>query len=254
MIRQAIFLPAFRIGMASLLFLTGAPHWAAAEGPTPFPDPQDEASWPGQGPIRVFPWMTENRDFFWTRRGRDQGAVVFVGDSLTGNWKEGAMAQAFPELLIANRGIGGDVSRGVLFRLNEDVLALNPKAIVLCIGTNDLSARARPQVIASNVSLILDQIREAHPDVPIVLSLLPPRNSKKAPIDSGALLDLNSMLTSIGTGAKNLVVLDLYSAMSTPEGEPDPQYFQSDLLHLNANGQQKWAELLRPAFESLGIK
>lgn len=62
-------------------------------------------------PIRVFGWMVDNRKWFWTQREKDQGAAMFVGDSLAGNWKGEEMAKAFPKLKVANRGIGGDVSR-----------------------------------------------------------------------------------------------------------------------------------------------
>src|ERR1700761_7035520 len=93
---------------------------AQVTGPTPYPDVHTDAAWPGTGPIRVFPWMIQNRDFFWTQREAKQGAVVFIGDSLLGNWEVTAKvktAQAFPMLKnVANRAIGGDVTRGVLFR------------------------------------------------------------------------------------------------------------------------------------------
>ena len=69
---------------------------AQADGPTPYPDPKDEAACPGQGPIRCFEWMTSNRAAFWKQRSRDQGAVVFVGDSLTGGWKPEVLAENFP--------------------------------------------------------------------------------------------------------------------------------------------------------------
>lgn len=235
-------------------FLAASPASRAAEGPTPFPDPKDESAWPGQGPIRVFPWMVDNRAYFWTRRNTDQGAVVFVGDSLTGNWKLSDMKAALPDLVTANRGMGGDVSRGVLFRLKEDVLDLNPQALVLLIGTNDLSARASTQVVADNISLILEQAREFNKDLPIVLCLLPPRAAENAPIKATELTDLNARLSALGENYKNLVVLDLYTALATTDGTPDPQYFKKDLLHLDAPGYQKWAEILKPVLGGLGVK
>jgi len=39
---------------------------AQQTGPTPFPDQKDEAAWPGKGPIRTFPYMTDNRKSFWS--------------------------------------------------------------------------------------------------------------------------------------------------------------------------------------------
>lgn len=226
----------------------------AADGPTPFPDPKDESAWPGSGPIRVFPWMVDNRVYFWSRRGPDQGAVVFVGDSLTGNWKLSDMKAALPEYAVANRGIGGDVSRGVLFRLKEDVLDLNPQAVVLLIGTNDLSARASTSGIADNVGLVLGQIHEFNKDLPVVLCLLPPRAAEKAPVKMSELADLNARLAALADGKANVAVLDLYAAFATSDGAPDPQYFKSDLLHLGEGGYRKWAEIIKPVLSGLGVK
>jgi lysophospholipase L1-like esterase len=47
---------------------------------------------------------------------------------------------------IANRGISGDTTRGMLIRLEADVLALQPKAVVMLMGTNDLEEGAEPEV------------------------------------------------------------------------------------------------------------
>ncbi len=236
------------------LVLGAAPLHSADSGPTPFPDSKDEAAWPGKGPIRVFGWMVDNRKYFWTQREKDQNAVVFVGDSLTGNWKLKDMQQAFPNLKIANRGIGGDVSRGVLFRLKEDVLDLHPRAMVLCIGANDLSAHADPAIVEQNIASILTQAREFNPALPIVLCLTTPRDSAEAPTKPGAQADLNARIAKLGAGKEHLVVLDLFTPLATPDGKPVLENFAKDKLHLAEPGYQKWAEALRPAFEKLGVK
>jgi hypothetical protein len=47
-------------------------------GPTPYPT--NERDWPGVGVIRVFDFMTQNRQYFWSQRRINHEAVVFVGD------------------------------------------------------------------------------------------------------------------------------------------------------------------------------
>jgi lysophospholipase L1-like esterase len=232
--------------------LTAAPLAAADNGPTPYPDPKNEAAWPGKGPIRLFGWMVDNRKYFWTQRQKDQGAVVFVGDSLTGNWK--SLAKTFPGLKVANRGIGGDTSRGVLFRFREDVLDLKPRAIVLLAGTNDLSAHGNPADAEANIAAILAQAREQNPALPIVLCKLPPRDSSTAPTKPGAFDDLNARIAKLGAGKEHLIVLDLFTPLANPDGKPKAEFFADDHLHLAEPGYQKWAEILRPALEKLGVK
>ena len=63
------------------------------------------------------------------------GDVVFLGNSITqggGDWSE---RLDYPN--ISNRGIGGDVTDGVLARL-EEITFFKPKAVFLLIGINDL--------------------------------------------------------------------------------------------------------------------
>src|SRR5450432_4105364 len=139
------------LAAAALAVLLAGSGATAADGPTPYPDPKNESAWPGQGPIRNFPYMIGERTAFWKRRQMDQGAVVFVGDSLIGNWGTLAAGTAFPSLKVSNRGVGGDTSRGILFRFQEDALDLHPRALVLCAGANDLSAHAPPTDTIANL-------------------------------------------------------------------------------------------------------
>lgn len=242
-----------RISLLLPVIILGSVVASSLAQPTPYPPADDSSAWPGQGPIRVFPWMTENRNYFWTRRDKDQGKVVFVGDSLVGNWKANDISTMLGGIPVANRGIGGDVTRGVLFRIKEDVLDLNPSAVVICIGTNDLSARAEASGIADNMGQILAKIRAHNEKLPVLLCLLPPRASEAAPVAEGAVAELNERLKTIAAEYDNVKVIDLYAALANPDGSPNPEYFGKDLLHIGARGQEKWASLLVPVFADLKL-
>lgn len=227
---------------------------AQVAGPTPYPDPKDEAAWPGKGPIRCFGWMVDNRKYFWTQREKDQGAIVFVGDSLTGGWKGPMLAEAFPGLKIANRGIGGDTSRGVLFRFKEDVLDLNPRAIMLLVGGNDLSAHGNPAFAEENTAAMLDMAKALNPATPIILCQGPPSADPKAPLKPDARADLVARMANVAAGRENVTLVNLYAVFGTPEGVPIPEYYAADLVHLSPAGYKKWAEIIKPVFEKLGLK
>lgn len=238
------------LGLSALL-LAAVPAVQAQDGPTPYPSKTDEAAWPGQGPIRVFEWMTTNREHFWKLREKDQGAVVFVGSSMIGNWKN--VAAAYPHLKVANRGIGGDVSRGLLFRFKEDVLDLHPRALVIAIGSNDLSAHTNPEVVAENVAAIIDLARAQSPEIPIVLCPVAPRENPKAPLKPGALEDYNALIVSLGA-AKKAAVPDLRTPFVTPDGKQIPEYFGKDRMHLSPAGYEKLAVVIGAELEKLGVK
>ncbi len=227
----------------------------AADGPTPYPDPKDEAAWPGKGPIRVFGWMVENRKYYWSQREKDQGAVVFTGDSLTQNWKGAWMAESFPGMKIANRGVGGDTSRGVLFRFKEDVLDLKPKAIVICAGANDLSSHGDPAAAESNLKEMIRMAREYKPDVPVIVCTVPPRDMAEAPAKPGAYQDINGRILKLGKTGGDFEVVDLYAALAGTDGKPaNLDHFAADKLHLAQPGYKVWGEALKPVFARMGVK
>ena len=92
-----------------------------------------ESSLPGEGALRRYDgyvkrWNTIRPQ--WAKdAAKDQGAIVFFGDSITQGWGVD-FKKSFDDLKLANRGIGGDTTRGMLLRLQEDVLAVNPKALL----------------------------------------------------------------------------------------------------------------------------
>lgn len=224
---------------------------AAHASPAPYPDGKDETAWPGRGPVRLHPWMHDNRAYFWTRRDQDQGAVVFVGSSMIGGWK--TLAADFPHLKVANRGIGGDVSRGLLFRFQEDVLDLQPRAIVIAIGSNDLSAHADPAAVAENVASLIDLARAQNPKLPIVVCPVAPRADPKAPLKPGALEDYNARIRALGA-EKNVAVPDLTTPFVDAEGAQILEYYGKDRLHFTPAGYQKLAAIVRAELKRIGIE
>jgi lysophospholipase L1-like esterase len=226
-----------------------APASPPAAGPTPYP--ADARDWPGSGVIRVFGWMNDNRRSFWLERDRKQGAVVFAGDSLVGGWR--TLADDLPQIPVANRGIGGEPTRGLLFRFQEDVLDLHPRAIVLLTGTNDLSARQDIRKARSNITAMLDMADRAAPGVPIVLCTLPPRQDPKSPIDPRQLIGLNQLIVASAQGRTHVAVLDLYTLLADPDGSPHAEYFAADKLHLSPAGQKRWRDALAPLLKRFDI-
>ena len=109
-----------------------------------------------------------------------QNQIVLVGDSIT----ELFNMELFDEFCkvygvnIYNRGISGDTSDRLLERLDENVLNINPKAVVLLIGINDLTAGADVEYIAGNIEATVERIRNSNPNTLIVLQAVYPVNTK----------------------------------------------------------------------------
>ncbi len=216
--------------------------------------PATDDGLPGAGPIRRYEWfqrLWQNRRGTWsTQIERDRHAVVFLGDSITQGWGDD-LGGAFPGLKVANRGISGDTTRGVLIRLREDVLALAPSAVVLLIGTNDLEEQATPETIASNLQLILAELWRQDPHLPVILNrVFPSSASKKRPADQ--IRKINALYAAAVKGDPRVTVLDTWTLFADANGDARASEFP-DLLHPNGAGYAKWAAALRPVLATLGF-
>src|SRR5262245_3554080 len=73
----------------------------------------------------------------------NENRVVFLGDEITERWGQGA-AKFFPGKSYFNRGIKGQTTPQMLVRFRQDVIKLQPKAVVLLAGSNDLASVTGP--------------------------------------------------------------------------------------------------------------
>jgi lysophospholipase L1-like esterase len=216
--------------------------------------PATDEGLPGTGPIRRYDWFKQlwlERRTEWAKTTeQDRHAVVFLGDSITQGWG-GGLGAAFPGVSVANRGISGDTTRGVLIRLADDVLALDPAAVVLLIGTNDLEEGATPEVAAGNLKLILSTLEKHDPKMPVVLcQVFPSSATKKRPAEQ--IKAMNALYLAAVRNDPRVTYLETWPLFANAAGDAKPEEFP-DLLHPNETGYAKWAAALRPVLATLGL-
>lgn len=108
--------------------------------------------------------------------------VVFLGDSITDRWN---LATSFPAKPYINRGIGSQVTVQMLLRFHQDVVALEPKVVVILAGVNDVQGflqQETPQQIEANWEAMAD-LADAHGIKVVFGSLLPVNNYTDAAKD-----------------------------------------------------------------------
>ena len=242
------------IALAGGLFLGGAQHVPAQSMQDISQYPTNSAQLPGKGPMSKWKglpgkWAERQAEFAKTA-DNDHNAVVFLGDSITEIWH--TLPQAFPDLKIANRGISGDTTRGVLYRLDPDVLALDPKAIVLLIGTNDIGAGADPSDISDNIKTILKRIRKKYPKIPLIVCEVMP-SSEKQHRPAATIEKLNALIKRDVKHKSHVYLCDTWTIYAQPDGDCPKDEFP-DLLHPNAAGYAKWAAALNPIFVQVGLE
>jgi lysophospholipase L1-like esterase len=216
--------------------------------------PETDDGLPGTGPIRRYDWFSKlwlERRTAWAQRVElDRGALVFLGDSITQGWGDD-LGGDFPGLKAANRGISGDTTRGVLIRMEQDVLALRPSGVVILIGTNDLEEGADPETIVANLKLILAKLKQHNARMPIVLcQVFPSSETKKRPADK--IKKVNQLYAAAVKGDAQVTLIETWPLFANAQGDAKPEEFP-DVLHPNKAGYAKWAAALRPVFATLGF-
>ncbi len=208
---------------------------------------------PGKGPVQKGDWFDkvwgERRAEFRKNAVMDQGAIVFLGDSITQGW--GDPGKHFPKYRCANRGISGDTTRGVLYRLPEDVLALHPAAVVLLIGTNDIGIGADPADVLENIKAILAALRASNAKLPVIVCrVMPSAASKERP--AAKIQQLNALVSELIAGDPQFIQCNTYTIFADAQGDAKKTEFP-DLLHPNAAGYAKWVAALNPLLQPLRL-
>lgn len=172
--------------------------------------------------------------------------IIFLGNSITDG---GEFTELFRNKRIKNRGISGDTTEGVLFRLRE-VTESKPSKVFLLIGINDLARGASPDSVLSNIIRIAETIMEqSHKTKVYVQSILPvnPDFGKFTGHCSKTeeVIQINAKLKE-WCSQSNPYYIDLFTHFSNEtDNQMDPA-FTNDGLHLTGPGYLKWAELIKP--------
>jgi lysophospholipase L1-like esterase len=166
-------------------------------------------------------------------------AIVFLGNSITegGNWSE-----LFPDHLVLNRGIGGDVTAGVLKRLDE-VVRHAPSKIFICIGTNDIARGVDQKTILLNYKNILETLKTKTPGTRIyVQSLFPVGKGVITGHSNKKVQLLNTELKKL-CAEMQITYINLYPNFTDESGYLNPK-FTNDKLHLMGAGYLLWKDLI----------
>lgn len=188
----------------------------------------------------IYPMMVGGfRSFAHTSRD-----IVFLGNSITfwGQWTE-----RLPDLRVRNRGIPGDITFGVLDRLDE-VTEGHPARVFVLVGINDMARGIPDSVILANYLRIIDGIRTASPRTRIYLETLLPTNPvfhamKAYYAQKDRIVRINADLKIIAS-KKHVGLVDLYAHFVDSSGDLIRRY-SWDGVHLTEAGYQVWLEILK---------
>jgi len=190
--------------------------------------------------------------------------VLFMGDSITDWWRNGGRGKPindaipyggkavfekyFGTLKVANFGIAGDTTQGVLYRLQDgEGQGYNPKAIMLMIGTNNTGGNS-PDEIALGVADVVFELRKDFPDAKILLLGIFPRSGPTTRVRA-QIADINKIIQHLHDG-RHVFYMDIGSKFLADDGTI-PHEIMSDGLHPTSKGYEIWAQAVHDPLVAL---
>jgi lysophospholipase L1-like esterase len=176
----------------------------------------------------------------YSRKPISRDSIVLLGDSLTEGFD---LDYFFPEGGLVNRGISGDTTIQVQFRI-EEIVRAKPRALFLMIGINDLFHDVSPEEVTTNIINILSQFGK---ETRVFLQSILPVNETNLLVGTG----LNTLIHAANNQLRSfckqsdISFLDFHSHFLNHTGQMDSRYTY-DGAHLTDDGYCLWADLLKP--------
>ncbi|HVI54050.1 MAG TPA: SGNH/GDSL hydrolase family protein [Luteibacter sp.] len=169
-------------------------------------------------------------------------AVLFIGSSSIRFWK--TLGTDFPGYRVINRGFGGsDLDDATAFA-DRIVTPYRPAALVMYAGDNDLQGGDSPEQVRDDFAAFVGKVRQSQPDLPIAFIAIKPSVARAALLPN--ILRADQLIRAWAMTQKNVAFLDVVPAMLDAQGQPRPDLFIEDGLHMNAKGYALWVAQVTP--------
>lgn len=183
----------------------------------------------------------------------DSTNIVMLGNSLTENLGDWNSLIGNTDSLIINRGIIGDIAKGMKARLCQ-ILPGHPRAIFLMCGINDISHSLSPESIFKQIVDIADSVRCVSPNTKLFIqSVLPFVKESRWKLLKGKTDDvvaLNGLLQDY-CKTNNIPFVNVFPKLCEEGTNNLDKSYSTDGLHINRLGYEIWAEELRPYIQGI---
>ncbi|MGH7693969.1 MAG: SGNH/GDSL hydrolase family protein [Gemmatimonadaceae bacterium] len=200
----------------------------------------------------------KNNDWAYLKRYQQENAqltpsnarVVFMGNSITEGWAKLFPTQ-FPGKPYVGRGISGQTTPQMLVRFRQDVIALEPKVVVILAGTNDIAGNTGPstiEMIEDNLAS-MTEVAQAN-GIRVVLSAVLPVYDypwKPGLEPAGKIMALNAWMKNYAA-KRGAIYLDYHSAMQDARHGLKAE-LTYDGVHPNEAGYRVMASLAERAIQ-----
>ena len=171
-----------------------------------------------------------------------RSAILFVGSSSIRLWK--TLAQDFPDLRVVNRGFGGSQLIDSVNYADRVILPCKPRHIVLYAGGNDINAKKSPQQVFADFQTFVAKVHAELPRTKISYISIAPNPARWAQVDK--VREANRLIEEYTRRDNRLGFINVFPHMLGPDGQPLPDIFVADRLHMNPKGYELWKGIVGP--------
>ena len=176
--------------------------------------------------------------------GWNPGGTVVTGSSTIRMWR--SLSEISSGEAVLNTGFGGSKASDLERYLFPLVLKFDPKRVFIYEGDNDLWADVPAEEILNSLKQIVTRIHLVDPGTEIILIGAKPSPSRWAKKET--YLAFNQLLNAYCDQADQVTYLDTWKALTDSQGNPKPELYLKDQLHLNADGYLIWNGIFKPYF------
>jgi lysophospholipase L1-like esterase len=173
-----------------------------------------------------------------------KNAILFVGSSSFRMWT--TVQQDFPVHKIVNRAFGGSSLPDLIRYADQIIFPYQPAQVVIYCGDNDLAASdtVSAQMVFERFEHLFKLIRTQLPETAIAFVSIKPSPSRQHLLPK--VIAANEMIKTFLKNQAKAAYIDVFSAMVDQQGNPKPDLFIDDRLHMNQKGYAIWLQIIEP--------
>ena len=173
-----------------------------------------------------------------------KNSILFVGSSSFRMWTN--IKDDFRMHSVINRGFGGSSLPDIIRYADQIIFPYQPAQVVIYCGDNDLAASdtVTSQIVFERFQTLFNMIRKQLPETAVAFVSIKPSPSRAHLLPK--VIAANNLIKEFLKGQTKSAYIDVFSAMVDQQGNPKPDLFIDDRLHMNQKGYAIWVEIIGP--------
>ncbi len=177
-------------------------------------------------------------------------AVLFLGSSSIRMWKN--VAKDLPDYRVINRGFGGSQIADSIRHAERIVSPYEPSTVVFYAGGNDINAGKSAETVFADFQTLVQLIHAKLPKTRIAYISIAPNPARWSQIDR--IRRANELIENFTRTDPRLSYIDMHPQMLGENGQPKPDIFLPDRLHMNEKGYAIWKQTVGEHLKRIGVE